>query len=210
VFTCCKAALPQLRLARARGRGDALIINISATLQYGATHYQIHASAAKAAIDSMTRTLALEWGEYGIRVNGVAPGPIANTAGMTKLAPGATMDDFVGMVPIGRWGSTFDIGYACLFLASPVTGGFITCTRRRRRRACLAAAAGGSGGAVNRASAGDESENVGRGCVDCTRMSRCTGATAEERAMTPLKTMWCRPWPMSAVDAPASGLMEMP
>jgi NAD(P)-dependent dehydrogenase (short-subunit alcohol dehydrogenase family) len=41
----------------------------------------VHASAAKAAVDSITRTLALEWGEYGIRVNGVAPGPIKGTAG---------------------------------------------------------------------------------------------------------------------------------
>ena len=49
---------------------------------------QVHAAAAKAAIDSVTRTLALEWGTYNIRVNGIAPGPIADTAGMTKLAPG--------------------------------------------------------------------------------------------------------------------------
>lgn len=45
------------------------------------THSQAHASAAKAAVDSLTRSLALEWGAYGIRVNGVAPGPIEGTAG---------------------------------------------------------------------------------------------------------------------------------
>jgi peroxisomal 2,4-dienoyl-CoA reductase len=44
-------------------------------------HEQVHASAAKAAVDSITRTLALEWGQFGIRVNGVAPGPIEGTAG---------------------------------------------------------------------------------------------------------------------------------
>lgn len=60
---------------------ESVIINISATLHYGATWYQVHASAAKAAVDSITRSLALEWGEYGIRVNGVAPGPIRGTAG---------------------------------------------------------------------------------------------------------------------------------
>lgn len=51
------------------GRGG-VIINISMTLHYGATWYQAHASAAKSAIDSLTRTLALEWGVDGIRVNG--------------------------------------------------------------------------------------------------------------------------------------------
>lgn len=75
-FTMSRAAFPALQQA-----GDAAIINISATLHYGATWYQVHASAAKAAVDSITRSLALEWGEYGIRVNGVAPGPIKGTAG---------------------------------------------------------------------------------------------------------------------------------
>jgi NAD(P)-dependent dehydrogenase (short-subunit alcohol dehydrogenase family) len=75
-FTMSRAAFPALQSAR-----DSVIINISATLHYGATWYQVHASAAKAAVDSITRSLALEWGEYGIRVNGVAPGPIKGTAG---------------------------------------------------------------------------------------------------------------------------------
>jgi 2,4-dienoyl-CoA reductase [(3E)-enoyl-CoA-producing], peroxisomal len=64
---------------------NACIINISATLHYGATWWQVHASAAKAAIDSMTRTLALEWGSAGIRVNGVAPGPIEVRAAFAWL-----------------------------------------------------------------------------------------------------------------------------
>lgn len=75
-FTMSRAAFPALQAA-----GSSCIINISATLHYGATWYQVHASAAKAAVDSITRSLALEWGEYGIRVNGVAPGPIKGTAG---------------------------------------------------------------------------------------------------------------------------------
>ncbi len=75
-FTMCKSAFRQLSLSP-----TPCVINISATLQYGATWYQVHASAAKSAIDSITRSLALEWGQYGIRVNGVAPGPIEGTAG---------------------------------------------------------------------------------------------------------------------------------
>ena len=46
---------------------------------------QAHASAAKAGVDSLTRTLAVEWGPYGIRVNGIAPGPIEGTEGVRRL-----------------------------------------------------------------------------------------------------------------------------
>jgi peroxisomal 2,4-dienoyl-CoA reductase len=81
------------------GSGNGgVIINISMTLHYGATWFQAHASAAKSAIDSLTRTFALEWGCDGIRVNGIAPGPIANTPGTAKLAPGFTKDDVDEMI----------------------------------------------------------------------------------------------------------------
>ena len=139
-FTMCKSAFPQLSKS-----ASPCVINISATLQYGATWYQVgrgprddaalaraclehvfcqgarwvcsavmghgaglptsatqhtdpavstqlssiapqvHASAAKAAVDSITRSLALEWGQFGIRVNGIAPGPIEGTAGERRV-----------------------------------------------------------------------------------------------------------------------------
>eukprot|EP00877_Chromochloris_zofingiensis_P000045 jgi/Chrzof1/10040/Cz04g25010.t1 len=115
-FTMSRAAFEALK------QQGGCIINISATLHYGATWYQAHASAAKAAVDSITRSLALEWGEFGIRVNGVAPGPIKGTAGMTKLAPGgdgSSVEDIVKMsIPLGRMGEKQDIAWACVYLAS--------------------------------------------------------------------------------------------
>jgi len=106
-----------------------VIINISATLHYTASRYQIHASAAKAAIDSMTRNLALEWGKYGIRVVGIAPGPIADTEGYQRLSGGDDNPDvekvLAKVVPVGRLGRTHDIGQAALFLASPA-GSYIS------------------------------------------------------------------------------------
>jgi 2,4-dienoyl-CoA reductase [(3E)-enoyl-CoA-producing], peroxisomal len=87
VFNMSTAAYPALAAAAAATAAapTSVIINISMTLHYGATHFQVHSSAAKAAIDSLTRSFALEWGPKRIRVLGLAPGPIADTPGMAKL-----------------------------------------------------------------------------------------------------------------------------
>jgi peroxisomal 2,4-dienoyl-CoA reductase len=100
---------------------NASIVNISATLHYGATWYQAHASAAKAAVDSLTRTLGLEWGSHGIRVNGIAPGPIEGTAGLTKLAPGGAEQLrklWKERIPVGHPGQAWDIATSVVYLAS--------------------------------------------------------------------------------------------
>ena len=95
-----------------------VILNVSATLHYAATPLQIHASAAKAAIDSMTKSLALEWGRLGIRVNGIAPGPIDGTEGMSRLAPGDIAQKLKALTPLGRYGRIDEIGSIAVFLAS--------------------------------------------------------------------------------------------
>ncbi len=94
------------------------IINISATLHYGAVAGQIHAAAAKAAIDSITRTLALEWGGLGIRVNAIAPGPIEGTEGIARLAAGGIKEKLQKAIPISRLGRIEEIANVALFLAS--------------------------------------------------------------------------------------------
>jgi len=95
-----------------------VILNISATLHYGATPLQIHASAAKAAVDSMTRTLAVEWASMGIRVNGIAPGPIDETEGMSRLAPGDMKQRMIDSIPIKRFGRIDEIASLAVFLCS--------------------------------------------------------------------------------------------
>ncbi|CAI5746081.1 unnamed protein product [Peronospora destructor] len=109
--------------------GDGRIVNITATLQLPATWYQVHASAAKAAVDSITRSLALEWGQFGIRVTGVAPGPIADTMGTAKLTgnfgPEEREKSIANTIPVGRVGCKMDIAAAVLYLVSPV-GNFVS------------------------------------------------------------------------------------
>ena len=103
-----------------RESGRGCVVNITATLHYTATWWQSAACAAKSAIDSLTRSLALEWGAYNIRVNGIAPGPIADTPGMTKLSGGQSADELDRAmrraVPLGRPGTKDEIGNAAIFL----------------------------------------------------------------------------------------------
>ena len=111
-FNVSRAALPHLK-----ERGGS-VINISATLPYLGTVGQAHAAAAKAGVDSLTRTLAVEWGPYRIRVNGIAPGPIDGTEGVRRLTSESARERAVRSCPLGRLGTTDDIAQASLFLCS--------------------------------------------------------------------------------------------
>ena len=113
-FHACKAAFEPLRAA-----GDALVLNISATLHYHGTPLQLHASAAKAGVDAVTRNLAVEWGQFGIRVAGIAPGPIGDTEGMKRLAPGTVGEQARKGIPLGRFGTIDEIAAAAVWLRSP-------------------------------------------------------------------------------------------
>ena len=82
-FNASRAAFEALRTS-----GDGLVLNISATLHYHGTPLQIHASAAKAGVDAVTQEPRRRVGPFGIRACGIAPGPIGDTEGMRRLAPG--------------------------------------------------------------------------------------------------------------------------
>ncbi|XP_072966368.1 peroxisomal 2,4-dienoyl-CoA reductase [(3E)-enoyl-CoA-producing]-like [Typha angustifolia] len=120
-YTMCHEALKYLKKG---GPGKCpykggLILNISATLHYTASWYQIHVASAKAAVDSITRSLALEWGtDYDIRVNGIAPGPIEGTPGMRKLVPDEMTSRTREYMPLYKLGEKWDIAMAALYLAS--------------------------------------------------------------------------------------------
>ena len=112
-FHVLKAAYPHLR------RPGGVAINISALQSFQPAQAQVHACAAKAGIDQMMRCLALEWGPEGIRVNSIAPGPIAGTEGMSRLTPTPEAEQrLTSTIPLGRYGDKADIADLAVFLAS--------------------------------------------------------------------------------------------
>ena len=70
--------------ARLRDHGGT-IVNISAPFDQRGVVYQAHVAAAKSGVDSLTRTCAVEWGPYGIRVNAIAPGSMSRHGGAPPL-----------------------------------------------------------------------------------------------------------------------------
>jgi len=97
----------------------ASVINVSAPQAWIPMAMQIHVCAAKAGVDMITKTLAIEWGREGVRVNSVSPGPIDGTEGMDRLAPTPEAKAASARaVPLGRLGTVDDVADVCLFLAS--------------------------------------------------------------------------------------------
>jgi peroxisomal 2,4-dienoyl-CoA reductase len=118
-FNVSRAAYPHLR-----ARGGA-VLNISATLQLLGTAGQAHASAAKAGVDALTRALAVEWGPSGVRVNGIAPGPVDGTEGVRRLTTEASRGRIAVQCPLGRMATIDEVASAALFLCSEAAS-FIT------------------------------------------------------------------------------------
>jgi peroxisomal 2,4-dienoyl-CoA reductase len=127
-FYCAQAAYPVMK-----AQGGGRIVSISMTLHYRGWPLMAHATAAKAGVDALTRTLALEWAPDRITVNAVAPGPIP-TEGVKKAftppdarAPDVfLMDEYASRaIPLGRWGTPEDVGQMVTFLAGPA-GEWIT------------------------------------------------------------------------------------
>src|SRR5262245_18314248 len=97
------------------------IVNITAPFELKGVSMQSHVAAAKAGVDSFTRTAAVEWGPYGVRVNGVAPGYIDNTEGVRRFAAAVPSRGEVNKAnnPVGVVGHGADIAHMVMYFCSP-------------------------------------------------------------------------------------------
>jgi peroxisomal 2,4-dienoyl-CoA reductase len=124
-FHTVKATMPHLLASAARnpnpndeGTAGGRIIAVSATFHYTGMPLQAHLGAAKAGIDSLMASVAIEYGPQGIASNVIAPGAITGTEGYDRLSTAEVQDNYAEGVPTGRWGSVRDIADATVFLFS--------------------------------------------------------------------------------------------
>ncbi|KAI4630030.1 uncharacterized protein J4E87_003221 [Alternaria ethzedia] len=133
-YNTVKATLPYLKESAGRYRTDGTtlpakgtggrIIFVSATLHYTGTPMQSHVSVAKAGVDAMAMSVAIEQGPRGITSNIIAPGPIAETEGMARLSKSDAKSKVAKAVPSGRFGAVKEIADATIYLFSDA-GNFV-------------------------------------------------------------------------------------
>ncbi len=112
VFLCAQAAVPALRESR------GAIVNIASISGLRASTLRVAYGTSKAAVIQLTKQQAVELGEYGIRANCVAPGPVNTRLALAVHTP-EIRAAYHDALPLNRYGSEEEIAAAILFLASP-------------------------------------------------------------------------------------------
>lgn len=125
-FNTCRAAYEHLR------KPGASVLAISATHAFRPIPFQAHVCAGKAGVDILMKTLAVEWGGAGVRVNVVTPGPVADTEGMRRLTPTEEVRARLAeTIPLRRFAAKDEIADLALFLSSDaaayITGAVMVC-----------------------------------------------------------------------------------
>ena len=116
----CTSAFGRKMIAGAAG---GAIVNIVTTYAWTGSAFVLPSACAKAGVLAMTRSLAVEWAHYGIRVNAIAPGPVPTDGAFSRLMPDPSFEEMAkNRVPLKRFGTPREIADAATFLMSPSSG----------------------------------------------------------------------------------------
>jgi NAD(P)-dependent dehydrogenase (short-subunit alcohol dehydrogenase family) len=112
----CSQAFGRGMIAARRGQ----ILNIVATYAWTGMPGVVHSASAKAGVLAMTKTLAAEWAEHGVRVNAIAPGPFQSAGAAANLWPDENVERTIReSIPLQRFGTADEVAAQCLHLLSP-------------------------------------------------------------------------------------------
>jgi len=100
------------------GREGASVINVASVAAFIASPGLTYYAAAKAALVSFTKTLALEWAPHGVRVNAIAPGFVETDMNVAARQDPSFHESIRSQIPLGRWGTAEDVAGVARFLAS--------------------------------------------------------------------------------------------
>jgi NAD(P)-dependent dehydrogenase (short-subunit alcohol dehydrogenase family) len=106
----------------AEGR-EGVVLNVTTTYTTTGSAYVVPSAVAKAGVQALTRSLAVEWGDRGIRMNAIAPGPIPTEGAFSRLLPRPELAEAAKKRnPLGRFGTTEEFANLATFLISDGAG----------------------------------------------------------------------------------------
>jgi len=112
----CTLAVGRHLLAR---KAPGAIVSIATTYAWTGTAFALPSACAKAGVLAMTRSLAVEWGHAGIRLNAIAPGPIPTEGAFSRLMANPEAETSVlNRIPLARFGKKEEIANLAIFLLS--------------------------------------------------------------------------------------------
>ena len=98
---------------------SAVVLNITTTYTTTGSAYVVPSAVAKAGVQALTRSLAIEWGNRGIRMNAIAPGPVPTEGAFSRLLPRPELEELAKTrVPLGRFGTLEEFANLATFLIS--------------------------------------------------------------------------------------------
>lgn len=103
---------------------NKVVLNIVTTYAWTGSPYVVPSATAKAGVLAMTRSLAVEWAKYGIRMNAIAPGPFPTKGAWDRLVPGDLQEkfDLKNRVPLKRVGEHQELANLAAYLVSDFSG----------------------------------------------------------------------------------------